>query len=265
MLYYFQDYKVHNLIQHYVEQETPYHYQDILGIGGYGVAYLLTHKETKQKYVLKRLKSKHKNRSSSRQKFQLEIAILKKLHNSSYFPSFITEGEIKNVPFYIMEYVEGQTFEQAIFNDGVTFSLSQSLVITKQLLEIVIFMHHQEIVHRDLRIPNILIKDNKLRVIDFGLAAYLKEDVSLSEIHNPKKAENHVSDLYFVGHFLLFLLYSNYTPTKHRERSWQEELQLPPEVTEYIERLLLIRPVFPNAQDALNSVPLFTKKIVPSV
>lgn len=258
MFYYFQDSKYHDIVRHHVEQATPYHYHDILGIGGYGIAYLLIHKETKQPYVLKRLKAKHKNKTSSKQKFQLEITLLRKLHNSPFFPSIIYEGEIQTLPFYIMDYIEGQTFEQIIFNDKKVFSLSESLKITRQLLEIVIFMHEQGIVHRDLRIPNILIKDNKLHVIDFGLATYIKDDVKLETIRNPKKAESYVSDLYFVGHFLLFLLYSNYTPTKHRERSWQEELQLPLEVTEYIERLLLIRPAFLHAQDALNSIPLLS-------
>lgn len=254
MLYFWQEKRYHTLVQQYIEQHTSYHYKEILGIGGYGVAYLIEDKHTKQQYVLKRLKAKHKRKASTKQKFQLETELLKSLNNP-YFPQLITAGQIKNIPFYIMEYISGYTFEQAIFLEGKQFTISETLQITQRLLEIVIYMHHQGIVHRDLRIPNILIQENSLRVIDFGLATYINPGVQLAHIKNPKKAENYISDLYFVGHFLLFLLYSQYTPTKKRERSWQEELKLPVELTIYIERLLLIQQPFNSAEDAYNSIP----------
>jgi len=255
MLYYFQDQHYHRLTQQYIEKHTPYYLVDILGIGGYGVAYLIVHPETEQQYVLKRLKAKHRKKTTAHQKFHQEICIMKSF-NSLYFPAIVTNGQISDLPFYIMEYIEGKTFEQAIFHENQVFSITTSLDITKQLLEIVIFMHHHGIVHRDLRIPNILLQNGMLRVIDFGLATYQQENVQLQKIKNPKKAENYISDLYFVGHFLLFLLYSNYTPTTRRERSWQQELHLPDYVIHYIERLLLIRHPFSSAKHALTSMPI---------
>ncbi len=72
-----------------------------------------------------------------------------------------------------------------------------------------------------------------------------------------KKLEDHRSDLYYIGHFLLYLLYSNYSPTNRKERSWQEELQLPRDVEKYIERLLLIGPAFSSVEEALQSIPSF--------
>lgn len=256
MLYFLQEKHYHNLVKHYVNQHLSYKYKDILGVGGYGVAYLLEDTSTGKPIVLKRLKAKHMRKVSSRQKLQLEMELLQTLNNP-YFPKFIAQGQIKDSPFYMMEYVSGHTFEQAIFQECKHYKLAEALQITGKLLEIVIFMHQQGIVHRDLRIPNILIQeqDSSLRVIDFGLAAYIDPRVQLERIKNPKKVENYVSDLYFVGHFLLFLLYSNYTPTKKRERSWQEELQLSDEIIDYIERLLLIRQPFTSAEDALHSIP----------
>lgn len=255
MLHYFQDQHYHRLTQQYINKHTPYHLVDILGVGGYGVAYLIIHPETMQKYVLKRLKAKHRKKTSAHQKLHQEISILKNF-NSLHFPTVIANGQISDLPFYIMEYIEGKTFEQAIFHENQVFSITASFDITKQLLEIIIFMHQHGIVHRDLRIPNILLQHRVLRVIDFGLATYIKENTQLQHIQNPKQAENYISDLYFVGHFLLFLLYSNYTPTTRREHSWQQELHLPTHVVHYIERLLLIRHPFSSAEDALSSIPI---------
>ena len=252
---YFSEKKYDQLVKDYISTETTYDFIEEIGVGAYGVAYLLKDLTTHKKYVLKRLRTKHRRKKKIRQKFALEIKILKEIE-LPYVPNLILHGEIREIPFYIMDYIEGKTFEQAIFQDGQIFSLNQSMQITKHLLEIIIEFHKKGIVHRDLRIPNILINDNTLNIIDFGLAAPLKTNLQFDEIHNPKRLENHISDLYYIGHFLLFLLYSTYTPTKKKERSWQEELLLPPEVINYIERLLLIRPAFSSAEDALQNLPI---------
>jgi serine/threonine-protein kinase len=46
------------------------------------------------------------------------------------------------------------------------------------------------------------------------------------------------SDLYGLGHFLLFLLYSGYEPFHEEERSWEEELTLSPGTRALIAKLL---------------------------
>lgn len=253
MIYTFTENKYHSLVENYVERETDYHFSEVLGVGSYGVAYLLIHKNTGKKFVLKRMKIKHKKSHKLKKKFEQEILMLKEI-GLPCVPSVVFAGELQDVPFYIMDYVDGHTFEQAIFKEGQIFSLPESLYILKKLLKIVIAIHQKGIVHRDLRIPNILIKKDQLYIIDFGLAAYINPN--FGKIDNPKKAENHSSDLYYTGHFLLYLLYSNYIPTERTERSWQEELQLPIEVIDYIERLLLIRPAFSSAEEALISIPI---------
>ncbi|WP_342777678.1 protein kinase domain-containing protein [Ureibacillus terrenus] len=183
-----------------------------------------------------------------------EIQILKEL-NLSFVPSVIMADELENIPFFVMDYMEGRTFEQAIFEEGNVYSLPESIHIMKVLLQMVIQIHQKGIVHRDLRIPNVLVHQGKLSIIDFGLATYINPKEDIMKVKNPKRAANHCSDLYFLGHFFLFLLYSAYTPTESRQKCWQEELQLPDEVKNFIERLLLIRPSFSSAEEALHSIP----------
>ena len=252
-LHYFSEKKYHRLYEEYVKNTTEYEVVETLGVGSYGVAYLLVHKQTATKTVLKRLRAKHKKKRKTRRQFEQEIAFMKKLRMPNV-PAFLAEGEVEHIPFYIMEYVDGTTFEQLIFEDKQTFTVSETLLIGKELLEIVMAIHRQGIVHRDLRIPNILLQNGALHVIDFGLAVPLKDSINVEEIRNPKKVENYISDLYYVGHFLLYVLYSNYTPSTKRERSWQEELNLPLEVENYIERLLLIQSPFSSASEAYKEI-----------
>lgn len=252
-LHYFSEKNYHRLYEDYVRNTTEYEIVDTLGTGSYGVAYLLVHKHSAKKAVLKRLRAKHKKKRKTRMQFKQEIAFLKRLRIPNV-PALLVEGEVGHIPFYIMEYIDGTTFEQLIFDEKQTFTVSETLLIGKELLEIVIAIHNQGIVHRDLRIPNILLQNGVLHVIDFGLSVPMKDSINLDEIRNPKKVENYISDLYYIGHFLLYLLYSNYTPSAKRERSWQEELNLPSEVKNYIERLLLIQSPFSSTSEAYNEL-----------
>ncbi|WP_332646534.1 serine/threonine protein kinase [Lysinibacillus sp. 54212] len=250
----YTEYKYSKLVKEYTEQQTEFHFIEQLGVGSYGVAYLLAHKKTGQKVVLKRLKAKHRKKEKTKRKFLQEIQMLKGLRYTRV-PNVLVEGFLKDVPIYIMDYIDGETFERAIFLHGQTFSIDEALEKTRELLTIVITFHAHGIVHRDLRIPNILLKNNELTVIDFGLATYIDPTLTIEGIDNPKKAENHISDLYAVGHFLLYLLYSNYTPGDKKERSWQQELQLPAEVQNYIEKLLMLKTPFASAEEALLELP----------
>ena len=249
------------LFEEYISNLNEYEWLETLGFGSYGVAYLLQHQKNNKKYVLKRLRVKHKKNPKIQSNFQQEISFLKKNMHAN-LPTIEEVGFVEGLPYYIMNYIDGHTFEHLIFKMGMTFSIEESLAMIKQLLEIVMTIHSHGIVHRDLRIPNILLRNGELYIIDFGLACYIKEQdqIQIDSIRNPKKAENYMSDLYCIGHFLLYLLYSNYTPTRKKERCWQEELQLPQNVQNYIERLLLIQPAFPNTLAAYEEIQLLLEK-----
>ncbi|MGM9945943.1 MAG: serine/threonine protein kinase [Lysinibacillus sp.] len=252
--------KYDRLLEHFIHTNTNYSILNKIGEGSYGIAYLLEHKETGEKTVLKRLKAKHRH-TKNRLKFLQEVTFLKKL-SPLPVPKVYMEGFIEELPFYIMEHVEGDTFEQAIFERHETFSIADTLTKTEELLDIMIVMHEQGIVHRDLRIPNIILQHNKITIIDFGLATNIDESVRIDQIDNPKKAASPVSDLYALGHFMLFLLYSTYSPSSRKSRAWQEELALPSILQNYIERLLMIQTPFLNALAAKQQLQLVKAALI---
>ena len=159
MLHYFQEKKLHSIFEASIEEETPYHFAGIFGMGSYGVAYLLVHKQTKQKVIMKRLRAKHRHNAKTRSKFKQEITMLKSLGLPS-IPALLNEGEVSGIPFYVMEYIDGSTFQQIIFEEDRQFSEMECLQIAKQLFEIILSLHKKGIVHRDLRIPNIFSRSS---------------------------------------------------------------------------------------------------------
>ena len=71
-----------------------------------------------------------------------------------------------------MEYMPGKNFEDYIFIDGYVYTEREVFEILYEILEIVSVFHSEGIIHRDLRIPNILMKENQISIIDFGLAKW---------------------------------------------------------------------------------------------
>ena len=63
-----------------------------------------------------------------------------------------------------------KNFEDYIFSDGHVYTEREVFKILYEILEIVSVFHSADIIHRDLRIPNILMKENQISIIDFGLA-----------------------------------------------------------------------------------------------
>ena len=245
-------------VELYIAEHPDFSFKKFLGYGSYGRTYLIEDCSSASLFVLKCLRPKHRHHQKTIHKFQQEIHILQQL-SLPYVPTIHSAGTISDSPFFIMDYVNGQTFEELIFQNGTKFTIAQSLAITKQLLEQIVQLHNYGIVHRDLRIPNILLVGQQLHIIDFGLATTYQKQIDISTIENPKRAENHISDLYFVGHFLL-LLYSDYKPSKKKEKAWQQELKLPIKVQDFLERLLWIQEPFASALEALQSMPPFIDK-----
>lgn len=153
-----------------------------------------------------------------------------------------------------MEYMPGENFEDYIFSDGRVYKEREVFEILYEILGIVSVFHSKGIIHRDLRIPNILMKENQISIIDFGLAKYKGEDDERATTYEGEQAlmrEVHFrSDFYALGHFSLFLLYAGYESIEKHEKPWYEELTLKNDNREILMRMLQIKtPYYENVQD----------------
>ena len=146
-----------------------YEIMEFLGRGSYGNSYLVFDREKRSHVVLKLLRKHKMIFKAVMNSFKQEQEILQFL-NYCHFPAFYEKGEFRGTPFYTMEFVNGKTFEQLIFQERKTFSEKESFQVGNQLLLIMDWLHHKKIVHRDIRIPNVMIEGNQIKLIDFGLA-----------------------------------------------------------------------------------------------
>lgn len=219
-----------------------YRIETLLGSGGYGHSYLAFDMDEGMQVVLKTPRLHRRLSVWDRKSFRNEQYIMQQTAHAG-LPAFHREGMYKGIPFFTMEYKDGKNFEQLIFHEGKSYNEPEAFGIANKLLGIIGYLHQKNIVHRDIRIPNVLMHNDEVYLIDLGLASKAdKSEGKFPESHSGRrKAKNCKSDFYGLGHFLLFLLYSSYIPIEGQpEKSWEEELRISAEAKKIIRRLLLI-------------------------
>ncbi|WP_102348532.1 serine/threonine protein kinase [Bacillus sp. Marseille-P3661] len=216
---------------------------EVIGEGSYGITYLATDISTNTSCVLKQIKPSRRKLEHVTKAFSYEKRILSML-NHPQIPSYRGSLNHNGHQFLIMDYVPGCTFEELIFNDGKHFDELMTFNILQQIVEVIQYCHELNIIHRDLRIPNILFNKGKIFIVDFGLARFTNtithdENNRYYEIEKQLRREIHPnSDFYALGHFALFLLYSTFNPQIDEEKSWEEELQLTDRSRCFLRKLL---------------------------
>lgn len=208
------------------EKVNGYSVLKMIGKGRYGIAYLAIN-DKHEKCVIKQLKKDMLQ--DTRKKLFYEEKILKGLDNPK-FPKFISKFKDEDREGYLLEYIDGKVFEDLLAVDKYEFSKDEIYKIGLQLLELVEILHNKGIVHRDIRLPNVILKENKdIALIDFGLARI---------IDNKRYVKD--EDYWFIGDFLIHLYYSSYKATDSEDKPWYEELDLNSEEEIFLKKLMNI-------------------------
>lgn len=233
---------------------ASYQIKSVLGLGSYGIAYLAIHLPTGGHYVIKQVKPSLRSRPKGEALQQYEWKVLRSLEHPR-IPRAVEHFIWRKHSFLVMTYFPGPTLEELLFDRHAAFSERDAVLLMREISEIVVHLHARGIVHRDVRIPNVIIHEGKPVLVDFGLARFLgdaptyvsDEITAYPEEKQLKRRVAPSSDLYACGHFLLFLLYSTYKTDEGKpERSWEDELHLSPQVHRMIRKLLLIDPPYLN-------------------
>jgi serine/threonine protein kinase, bacterial len=230
--------------------------------GSYGMAYRAIDHATNHTVLVKQLRKR--KRKGNRNWFEHEAIMLQNLNHPS-IPKWIDLFEENEISFLVMEFVEGDNFEELIFYQGHRYNEIESFQILLDVLKIVQYIHENRIIHRDLRLPNIIINHGKISVIDFGLAVFCdeKDPVDLTTLPPEKRLYREISytsDFFALGHFVLFLLYSSYEDSSFKKKSWEEELELIPAARQIIRKLLNIDLAYGHINEIITDVEKLTSR-----
>ncbi|KAG5678125.1 hypothetical protein PVAND_007824 [Polypedilum vanderplanki] len=149
-----------------------YEKMNILGQGTYGICYRVRDKQTKKEYALKKVKV---DKDLFRDGFPIsclrEISILKKCNHENIvkLKEVAVGNELQKI-YLVMEYCE-QDLASLLDNLKKPFTESEVKCIIIQLLRGLEYLHSKYIIHRDIKVSNLLLTDEGcLKIADFGLA-----------------------------------------------------------------------------------------------
>jgi protein phosphatase len=131
---------------------------------------------TGRRYALKTLKPVMQGDAEARARLLVEEWLGKRVH-SPYFPQLLPLPE-RNYLYYAQEWHEGRTLGQAL-EAGEHFSVTETVTLGIRLLKGLSALHRLDILHRDIKPENLhLSSDNKLRILDLGVAACPALDIT---------------------------------------------------------------------------------------
>ncbi len=106
----------------------------------------------------------------AQERFNREAACLEQLGNlSEQIPTLYAYFREKKRFYLIQEYIEGRTLTKYVSEVGL-FSQSEAIELLSSLLAVLDLVHKRNIIHRDIKPDNIILRqsDNKPILIDFG-------------------------------------------------------------------------------------------------
>ncbi|XP_040266253.1 serine/threonine-protein kinase 33 [Bufo bufo] len=148
-----------------------------LGQGSFGVVIEATYRETGKKWAIKKV-NREKAGSSAVKLLEREVSILKSVNHDH----IIHLEEVFETPkrvYLVMELCEGGELRE-ILHRRKRLSETETRHIIHSLASAIAYLHKKDIVHRDLKLENILVQSEEaaeggemklnIKVTDFGLA-----------------------------------------------------------------------------------------------
>ena len=184
--------------------DNRYTIQKLLGQGGLGRTYLaFDTRRFNEACVLKEfapIGTGESGLEQYRNLFKREAKILHQLQHPQ-IPKFLACFEGDNRLFLVQEYVDGKTYSRLLGElqrQGRNFSEEEVIEWLKNLLPVLEYVHHHNIIHRDISPDNIMLPDGKdLPVlIDFGVG---KQIADINEARSSNHQVTFVGKMSLVG------------------------------------------------------------------
>jgi len=154
----------------------------LLGKGGMGEVYRALDLRLKREVAIEVLPEDFSRDADRVSRFQREAELLASLNHPNIAGIYDVQqhGDSR---FLVLELVEGETLADRIAHGPIP--LDEVLEIAKQIAEALEAAHDRGIIHRDLKPANIKITpEEKVKVLDFGLAKIFAEEVGNSSVSN---------------------------------------------------------------------------------
>ena len=211
-----------------------------LGRGGMGAVYLAERVDGQfEKRVAIKVLKRGTDTDEVLRRFRIERQILAKLDHPNITRLLDAGTTNDGLPYFVMEFVEGTPITHFVQQENM--DLRGGLQLFLKVCSAVTFAHQNQIIHRDIKPTNVLVKrDGEPKLLDFGIAKLLSVDPGDEDItaaadrrltptyaapeQNVGRAATIASDVYSLGALLYQLLTSKPPPSSSNSNSSQDAL-----------------------------------------
>ena len=150
-----------------------YKYGRLLGKGAFGKVNLALHIASGKLVAIKSFNKKKLLSEHSKQKIKTEIDVLKKLKNSNFFTKIYDTFQTETHILIVMEFICADLLGFIRKREKLSEKISKIIFI--QIIQGLKYMHKFNIVHRDIKLDNLLLDlSNTIKICDFGVSKVLK-------------------------------------------------------------------------------------------
>ena len=164
---------------------------ELLGEGGMAFVYKAEDMQLKRTVAIKTLKPNYVQQETFVERFKREAQTVANLNHPNIVQIF--DWGIEDEPFFVMEYIEGNTLTSIIARKK-TISIGDILFIGAQVSDGLQAAHSRGLVHRDIKPGNIMITPGgKVKVTDFGIVSIQNEDSDITKTGSILGTANYIS------------------------------------------------------------------------
>ena len=149
------------------------HYEIVseLGRGGMGVVYKGFEPSLNRHVAIKELSPSLAHDQNLVERFLREARSMAALNDPHIIQIyFIGQDDATNQPFFVMEFVEGESLSQLLKREG-KLSVENALKIVHQTAQGLATAHDKGVVHRDIKPGNLMLSPRgQVKIADFGIA-----------------------------------------------------------------------------------------------
>jgi serine/threonine protein kinase len=147
----------------------------LLGRGGMGTVYRATHLTLDRTVAVKVINAEVAMNTEVAQRFAREARLMAKLRHPRaamiYDSGTLPDGRL----YIVMEYVEGTTLAEFLKREG-RLPYEKAVRVAVSICDVLSEAHSVGIIHRDLKPANIMLNNQGIFVLDFGIAKMLNQD-----------------------------------------------------------------------------------------
>ena len=151
----------------------------LLGQGGMGAVYEVEHEQLGVRYALKAFTLESGHVDILKNKFLTEGKVLARLHDPHLVRVFdLNFDEATGIPYFVMELVLSEGGRPRTLSDVNTAELDEDCVLQwfAELAAVIDYIHKQGIIHRDIKLGNVLLSsDGHVVLSDFGVSRLFSE------------------------------------------------------------------------------------------